>query len=424
MGELADERRAASEAIRGLRMSPILFEIGARPHPPRELYKAYLLQSDVFVGIYGEKYGWIDPSMTVSGIEDEYELSAEKPRLIYLKASLKRDKRLAELLDRITTEGSACYKKFSSAEELRELIVDDLAVLLSERFPRVPEGQEELLAAVASREPDSRAAPQTPEMKYVTTADGLSIAYYTIGQGPAVLDLMLPFSHLEAEWHIRSFRRLYSTVAEHNTFIRLDHRGFGLSDRNPPDYSIESLILDIEAVVDRLAIDQLSIYSVAQAVIPALAYTARHQDIVTHLAQATPLASWADATNERLTKLFELAEIDWDLATETITRSFNPGADEPTLREIVGLIRSSIDGDSFLRFLADMQKWDADADARTISTPTLLIHRKNQNVNIAATRRVAGLVKNSRVVFVDSDDFQGLLLAQKFFSDSDVDPGR
>ena len=39
---------AARHAITRLRLSPVLFEIGARPHPPRELYRAYLAQSDVF----------------------------------------------------------------------------------------------------------------------------------------------------------------------------------------------------------------------------------------------------------------------------------------------------------------------------------------------------------------------------------------
>ena len=51
LGELAPERRAAQAAISGLRLTPVLFELGARPHPPRELYRAYLAQSDVFVGI-------------------------------------------------------------------------------------------------------------------------------------------------------------------------------------------------------------------------------------------------------------------------------------------------------------------------------------------------------------------------------------
>ena len=38
-----------------MRLAPVMFELGARPHPPRELYRAYLEQSDVFVGIYGEQ---------------------------------------------------------------------------------------------------------------------------------------------------------------------------------------------------------------------------------------------------------------------------------------------------------------------------------------------------------------------------------
>ncbi|HEY7138458.1 MAG TPA: hypothetical protein VIB48_25620 [Acidimicrobiia bacterium] len=34
--------------------SPVMFELAARPHPPRELYRAYLAQSHVFVGIHGQ----------------------------------------------------------------------------------------------------------------------------------------------------------------------------------------------------------------------------------------------------------------------------------------------------------------------------------------------------------------------------------
>ena len=73
--ELAGERRAARVAITGLRLTPVMFELGARPHPPRELYRAYLAQSDVFVGIYWQRYGWVAPEESVSGLEDEYLLS-------------------------------------------------------------------------------------------------------------------------------------------------------------------------------------------------------------------------------------------------------------------------------------------------------------------------------------------------------------
>lgn len=59
LGELAPERQAVSRAISALRLTPVLFELGARPHPPQELYRAYLAQSDVFIGLYWQRYGWV-----------------------------------------------------------------------------------------------------------------------------------------------------------------------------------------------------------------------------------------------------------------------------------------------------------------------------------------------------------------------------
>jgi Domain of unknown function (DUF4062) len=45
--ELAEERQAAKAAITALRLSPVLFELSARPHPAQELYLAYLEQSPI-----------------------------------------------------------------------------------------------------------------------------------------------------------------------------------------------------------------------------------------------------------------------------------------------------------------------------------------------------------------------------------------
>jgi hypothetical protein len=50
LAELAAERAAVREAIERLQLTPVLFELGARPHPPRDLYRAYLEQSQIFVG--------------------------------------------------------------------------------------------------------------------------------------------------------------------------------------------------------------------------------------------------------------------------------------------------------------------------------------------------------------------------------------
>ena len=119
LAELADERRAVSRAISALRLAPVMFELGAQPHPPQEVYRAYLAQSDVFVGLYWQRYGWIGPGMEISGLEDEFDLSRELPRLLYIKAPAPgREPRLADLLSRIEREASVSYRSFRTPAEL------------------------------------------------------------------------------------------------------------------------------------------------------------------------------------------------------------------------------------------------------------------------------------------------------------------
>ncbi len=95
-------------AITQLRLVPVLFELGARPHPPRDLYRAYLAQSHIFVGIYWQRYGWVAPDMDISGLEDEYVLAGDHPKLVYIKAPGARiaSRSLEELLDRIRDDNT------------------------------------------------------------------------------------------------------------------------------------------------------------------------------------------------------------------------------------------------------------------------------------------------------------------------------
>ena len=99
LAELAEERAAVRRAIESLGLSPVMFELGARPHPPAELYQAYLRQSHVFVGLYWQSYGWVAPDMEISGLEDEWRLATDHPKLVYIKEPApERDAALSALL--------------------------------------------------------------------------------------------------------------------------------------------------------------------------------------------------------------------------------------------------------------------------------------------------------------------------------------
>src|SRR5262245_30410824 len=160
LGELAEERRAVLRAISTLRLTPVLFELGARPHRPQELYRAYLAQSDVFIGLYWQRYGQIGPGMQVSGLEEEFELSRELPRRLYVKAPAPdREPRLGDLLSRIKQQVS--YRTFRTPTELDRLVRDDLATLLSERFAaaRPPVADPASLSAGSATRRDPRPLP-------------------------------------------------------------------------------------------------------------------------------------------------------------------------------------------------------------------------------------------------------------------------
>ncbi len=162
--ELAAERTAARGAITGLHLTPVMFELGARPHPPRELYRAYLAQSEVFVGIYWQQYGWVAPGEETSGLEDEYLLCGNKPKLIYVKRPTgSRDARLTGLLARIQADDGASYKPFDGAEDLAGLIADDLAVLLTERFARSGERPPQALRRAALPVPPTQIVDRRTE---------------------------------------------------------------------------------------------------------------------------------------------------------------------------------------------------------------------------------------------------------------------
>ncbi|MFN2377901.1 MAG: alpha/beta fold hydrolase, partial [Candidatus Binatia bacterium] len=90
----------------------------------------------------------------------------------------------------------------------------------------------------------------TPRIQYVTTTDGVRIAYSTFGEGEGVpLVVLRPelFSHVEAEWRLPANlfdRAAFEQFARNRRVVRIDLRRSGLSDRDVVDCSLDACILD------------------------------------------------------------------------------------------------------------------------------------------------------------------------------------
>ena len=215
--ELAAERLAVRDAVTRLRLVPVMFELGARPHPPRTVYRAYLAQSQVFVGIYWQSYGWVAPGEQTSGLEDEYQLSAGMPRLIYVKSPAPdREPGLAQLLARIQDEGGVSYRQFSEPAELQQLVENDLAVLLSERFEMTRPGQ-----AAAGGAPLAGALPVSATPLLGREQQVAAIEDLVAGQGVRLVTLTGPGGVGKSRLMVEAARRLGPGFADGVRFVEL-----------------------------------------------------------------------------------------------------------------------------------------------------------------------------------------------------------
>jgi predicted ATPase len=129
--ELAEERKAAEEAVSNLHMIPLRCDwVGASS---RNIAESYISQSHILLGIYGRDHGWVPPGSETSVIEDEYRLATGLPKLIYVKETDERAPELNAFLHRITAQ-DVLVKQFRDATDLASMIQDDLVVALTERF--------------------------------------------------------------------------------------------------------------------------------------------------------------------------------------------------------------------------------------------------------------------------------------------------
>ncbi|MDQ3953831.1 MAG: tetratricopeptide repeat protein [Actinomycetota bacterium] len=128
---LASERAAARRAVESLHLTPVTVDLEGAAG--RQVAAAYLGQSNAFVGVYDPALGETAPAP--DGSLEEFELveAAALPKLLYVRA---RDGATGWMPPYLAEAGRAGVplKRFSDAGELGELIRDDLAALLSQRF--------------------------------------------------------------------------------------------------------------------------------------------------------------------------------------------------------------------------------------------------------------------------------------------------
>jgi class 3 adenylate cyclase/pimeloyl-ACP methyl ester carboxylesterase len=252
-----------------------------------------------------------------------------------------------------------------------------------------------------------------PRIQYATTADGVSIAYWTLGEGPALVSAppASPWSHALKEWQIPEWRHWYEHLIRHLEVIRYDGRGVGLSDRDAQDCTIDAQVRDLEAVVDAVGLDQIALFGMYYSAPVTIAYAARHPDRVSHLLLWCGFARNADAqqagTNEAMRNLLDA---DWTLFTETLAHSVLGWSEGERAHEVAEYMRASATPEMVRKTWSANEGLELTELLSQIQAPTLVMHRRQfPFVKLDVARDLASRIPHATLTVFDGESLSPYL---------------
>jgi class 3 adenylate cyclase len=238
-----------------------------------------------------------------------------------------------------------------------------------------------------------------PRIQYAKTADGVSIAFWTLGEGTPLVQMpWMLATHIELEWQMPEVRRWYERLSEKRKLVRYDCRGAGPSDRDVTDYSLDALVLDLEAVVDRLRLERFTLFGMTYAGPVAVAYAARHAERVSHLLLWCCWARTRDTASPQLRALRQLLDTDWETYTETAGHTVLGWSEGEQARSAAAMVRGSVTQEALQAALTAYREFDVTALLPQVRSPTLVLHRRELRwLDVAVARGLASRIPDARL---------------------------
>jgi pimeloyl-ACP methyl ester carboxylesterase len=276
-------------------------------------------------------------------------------------------------------------------------------------------GEIELLTSDAAPVPEPRASERKAEQRihFTTTADGVRIAYATVGSGPPIVRAAHWITHLDYDWQSPVWRHWLEGLAEGRTLVRYDERGCGLSDHDPPEVSVESFVHDLETVVDAMGLDRFPLVGVSQGGAVAIIYAARHPERVSKLVLVGAYAKGRRARartddGRRAAELqIDMIRLGWGSEDPSMRIAFAPSlipdAPPELWSHFAELMRRTTSAQSAARVLAATADVDVTELATQVRVPTIVFHARDEvRVPFDQAVLLAGSIPNSRLVPLDS----------------------
>jgi len=254
------------------------------------------------------------------------------------------------------------------------------------------------------------AANLKQQIRYCKAADGVRLAYATVGEGPPLLKSAHWLGHLEYDWEFPILRFFLLGLAKNRALIRYDARGNGLSDWDVRDISLDAWVSDMETVADSAGLVRFPLVAFSQGCAVSIAYATRHPERVSHLVLyggfatgQNKVANLTAEARERFGAVKTLVRQGWGADNpafrQLFTSSLMPTATKEQMEAFNELQRLSGSPEGAVRYMETVAELDVTELLPRVKAPTLVMHvRDDLTVPIDRGRELAAGIPGARFV--------------------------
>ncbi|WFP61604.1 alpha/beta fold hydrolase [Mesorhizobium sp. WSM4904] len=333
---------------------------------------------------------------------------------------------LRELVGRLAGEPR---RALPLARRLARLLPEDVG--LAEEIEAL---EEKVRAAAAqptarSAEPSANAAPpqsaspgksaaaaQDPgrAVHFCRAVDGTRLAFAKTGSGPPILRAAHWMSHLTFDWDSPIWRHWMKELSRENQLVRYDERCNGLSQRHVVDVSFETMVSDLECVVEAAGLGRFTLLGLSQSCAVSIAYAIRHPEKVSGMIlYGGYVKGWRArgdageiATREAVATLMRES---WGkpnpMFRQAFCSMFIPGATHEHFAWMDDLMLRTVSPDDAWRLQSAFSVVDVSDLLEKVRVPTLVLHAREDNVApVESGRTMAAGIPGARFFELESQN--------------------
>jgi class 3 adenylate cyclase len=209
-------------------------------------------------------------------------------------------------------------------------------------------------------------------------------------------------THLE--WFFRHpATLLFEPLTHHLQLITFDKHGSGLSDRDRTEFTLDSEVYDVEALVDHLGLERFFLMGMSEGGLAATAFAAKHpnrvEKLVLYSTTANGPALGPDPFKEGFVNIIRSA---WGMGSKAITDLVAPDASKEEQEEFAKWQREAASAEVAANLMDMLYHTDTRELLPQIQAQTLVIHRRDSRAFPPRNgRELASGIPHSRAVIID-----------------------